>query len=331
MALYNPPIVDSQELDTQSTNSINKAIRDIYLALNEIRLDLDNLPEIDVVPNDDEKSLLVTLSGAYYSTPLQSAFSARGGVPEFSLPKIDQDGRFSGLKTKTINVSRKASKKGDIGFHDDSFTLKGKTAKIEHDKIDGNPIIQIGSSDTEAFLMRTLFKPGEVGLQTVSFDSITASEDVDAGKYFFTVDGRRKLEIRDQSITLMSLGTVTADVNAIVIENDAYHATSAATRTSIGFFQAHSGGLLINSGKITVGTEQNWTGTASTQDSYISLSSANNGTLNEHLKIFGSSVMFIKNVSGIPATPSGGGHLYVAMGALKYKGSSGTVTTLGAA
>lgn len=39
---------------------------------------------------------------------------------------------------------------------------------------------------------------------------------------------------------------------------------------------------------------------------------------------------FIAN-SSEPATPTGGGVLYVQAGALKYKGSSGTVTTLGAA
>lgn len=37
---------------------------------------------------------------------------------------------------------------------------------------------------------------------------------------------------------------------------------------------------------------------------------------------------FIANGSA-PDTPTGGGHLYVESGALKYKGSSGTVTTLG--
>lgn len=41
-------------------------------------------------------------------------------------------------------------------------------------------------------------------------------------------------------------------------------------------------------------------------------------------------LQFIAN-SAEPATPSGGGTLYVQAGALKYKGSSGTVTTLGAA
>lgn len=41
-------------------------------------------------------------------------------------------------------------------------------------------------------------------------------------------------------------------------------------------------------------------------------------------------ICFIANGTA-PGTPSGGGYLYVESGALKYKGSSGTVTTLGAA
>jgi hypothetical protein len=39
----------------------------------------------------------------------------------------------------------------------------------------------------------------------------------------------------------------------------------------------------------------------------------------------------IQNVSAVPNTPSGGGVIYVESGALKYKGSSGTITTLGVA
>jgi hypothetical protein len=41
--------------------------------------------------------------------------------------------------------------------------------------------------------------------------------------------------------------------------------------------------------------------------------------------------MFIANCTSVPATPTGGGALYVEAGALKYKGSGGTITTLGAA
>lgn len=46
----------------------------------------------------------------------------------------------------------------------------------------------------------------------------------------------------------------------------------------------------------------------------------------------GVGVIFIANANTVPSgTPSGGGILYVDAGALKYKGSSGTVTTIGPA
>ena len=44
-----------------------------------------------------------------------------------------------------------------------------------------------------------------------------------------------------------------------------------------------------------------------------------------------SNAFFVANTSSVPGTPSGGGVLYVEGGALKYKGSSGTITTLGSA
>lgn len=46
----------------------------------------------------------------------------------------------------------------------------------------------------------------------------------------------------------------------------------------------------------------------------------------------GQGVLFVANATTAPTTnPSGGGIIYVEAGALKYRGSSGTVTTLGAA
>jgi hypothetical protein len=43
-------------------------------------------------------------------------------------------------------------------------------------------------------------------------------------------------------------------------------------------------------------------------------------------------VMFVSNLTSAPSSnPTGGGFLYVESGALKYRGSSGTITTLGAA
>lgn len=41
---------------------------------------------------------------------------------------------------------------------------------------------------------------------------------------------------------------------------------------------------------------------------------------------------FLANSNAVPGTnPSGGGYLYVESGALKYRGSSGTITTIAAA
>ena len=38
--------------------------------------------------------------------------------------------------------------------------------------------------------------------------------------------------------------------------------------------------------------------------------------------------IYIGNTGSVPGTPSGGGVLYVQSGALKFKGSSGTITTI---
>ena len=61
------------------------------------------------------------------------------------------------------------------------------------------------------------------------------------------------------------------------------------------------------------------------------------GTLTGNLGIGGSSfssstfAIFLANDTAPSGTPSGGGLLFVEAGALKYKGSSGTVTTLAVA
>jgi hypothetical protein len=45
----------------------------------------------------------------------------------------------------------------------------------------------------------------------------------------------------------------------------------------------------------------------------------------------GSKVIFIKDGTAPSSNPTGGGILYIQSGALKYRGSSGTVTTIGPA
>jgi len=55
--------------------------------------------------------------------------------------------------------------------------------------------------------------------------------------------------------------------------------------------------------------------------------SVNDYAASEKFQILGAGTVFVAN-SSAPATPTGGGYLYVESGALKYKGSSGTVTTI---
>lgn len=81
-----------------------------------------------------------------------------------------------------------------------------------------------------------------------------------------------------------------------------------------------------------------------TNNTLVSYSNSNIGTLGDfilsgkNIGIFGESfasgdgVIFIANATSAPSgSPSGGGILYVDSGALKYKGSSGTVTTIAVA
>lgn len=61
-------------------------------------------------------------------------------------------------------------------------------------------------------------------------------------------------------------------------------------------------------------------------------------TTGDNLSLFASKAsilagggMLLQNVTAVPSTPVGPGALYVEAGVLKYKGTSGTITTLGAA
>lgn len=99
-----------------------------------------------------------------------------------------------------------------------------------------------------------------------------------------------------------------------------------------GYFGCTSGGLNIGTDTaglifkvgVTAGGSIQGTGTAT-----LSISSDGNYGFGTTDYGSGTKVIGIVNTTGAPGgTPSGGGVLYVQSGALKYKGSSGTVTTL---
>ncbi len=71
-------------------------------------------------------------------------------------------------------------------------------------------------------------------------------------------------------------------------------------------------------------------GAPGTNDRLIITTGANVG-INGQSFGGGAGVLFILNGTAPSSNPSGGGIVYVESGALKYRGSSGTITTLGAA
>jgi len=79
---------------------------------------------------------------------------------------------------------------------------------------------------------------------------------------------------------------------------------------------------------ITFKAQENWSGT--NQGTYITFETTPSGstTRAERVRITGEGVVAIANVTSAPAAPASGGVLYVEAGALKYRGSSGTITTI---
>ena len=61
------------------------------------------------------------------------------------------------------------------------------------------------------------------------------------------------------------------------------------------------------------------------------LATNDGATLTERVRLDGLGRVFIANASSAPSAPASGGVLYVESGALKYRGSGGTITTIGAA
>ena len=66
-------------------------------------------------------------------------------------------------------------------------------------------------------------------------------------------------------------------------------------------------------------------------DMVVGMYSAAGGGWRETLRALNAGGLHVKNATTVPGTIAGGGTLYVEAGALKFKGSAGTITTVGAA
>jgi len=89
-------------------------------------------------------------------------------------------------------------------------------------------------------------------------------------------------------VELQEAGTVQTNTNIFSLTNSGNAADMDGTLTSILFNQYYydaSTPAVADSGLITIGTETDWTSTAATQDSFMALSTAVDGTLTERMRI----------------------------------------------
>ena len=153
-------------------------------------------------------------------------------------------------------------------------------------------------------------------------------------------------QVNNVCVGYRSGNLLAASYNTTIGTDALLYSTTGARNVAIG---NNAGSLVTGGGNNTLATHSIFIGTGTTTSaasrveeivighfgkgngSYTATIGSDN-TTNVHLRgrTNVETDAFIANGSA-PATPTGGGVIYIEAGALKYKGSSGTVTTLGAA
>lgn len=112
-------------------------------------------------------------------------------------------------------------------------------------------------------------------------------------------------EFDNDFIELFAAGTAKANHDVLRLTNTGNDADMDATETSILFNQYYYDAATpakVDSGRITVGTETDWTSTAATQDSYMAFEVALDGTVTERMRLVSSGDLLM-------GTEDGGGKL----------------------
>ena len=102
------------------------------------------------------------------------------------------------------------------------------------------------------------------------------------------------------TVEIRETGTAKANTDILAITNKTNAADMDGTEGSILFNQWYYDGstpAVADAGRMSVGTETDWTSTASTQDSYMALETAENGTVAEKVRITSAGYVGIGSVA----------------------------------
>lgn len=169
---------------------------------------------------------------------------------------------------------------------------------------------------------------GENSRVTAGFDAVVIGKDAlgDGSQSITAVGKGAQAGGNGVSVGTNAKPDVLTRVNTTVVGSEAkttgnnavsvgYNATSGGTCVALGYNAAASGGTALGSAA-----------TAS-HGNAVALGNSTATTATFQVAV-GARAVFMLNIAAAPATPTGGGVMYVEGGALKFKGSSGTVTTI---
>ena len=103
-----------------------------------------------------------------------------------------------------------------------------------------------------------------------------------------TVTSESQLSFDGDVLAITGTGTAKGNKDILTITNDVNAADMDGTETAILFNQWYYDGsspAVADAGRISIGTENDWTSTTSTQDSYMAFETALNGTVTELARI----------------------------------------------
>ena len=168
------------------------------------------------------------------------------------------------------------------------------------------------------------FLSGISGVGAYSFGT------ADAGGFVINDAGDGSTENRLLTLNSTGLGVGVTPINKLQVAASALAAVPAAGASghmfAIGSTPYGIAAVALTSGNSYIQATR-WDGTATNYDLLLQ---PNGGNLGFNGLSFGggSKVIFIGNGTAPSSNPTAGGILYVEAGALKYRGSSGTITTL---
>ena len=178
-----------------------------------------------------------------------------------------------------------------------------------------------------------------VVVTAASAASATSVDNVTIG-----IDSVNKIQIKNGSVTNDKLsGGITVDKLAGSITPDKLSAGAPSWDSSSNLVvtgsvtgDADTGATVFFGGPVQNGANIELFGGAHASEANNAFYDADKHTFRsqaavERMRIQTDGSIKINNGSSAPSTPSGGGVIYVEAGALKYKGSSGTVTTIASA